>query len=452
MAFAETTVQGAQRQREEMVGLRERVNQSIGDAESKALRVLVLTQYFWPETFLVNDVVGNLRSLGCRVDVLTGQPNYPDGDTFEGYSPWRLGRQKHPEGYDIFRVPVVPRKRGGVRRILNYFSYIVSAATIGVFLLRGRKYDVVFVYAVSPILQALPAILVSRLKRAALVVWVQDLWPDTLRSTGVVEREGVLRLVGKVTRYIYRRSDLLLAQSDGFVEKIRNLAGDGVPIVVHHNPGPPAVERHSTERPLRLEEGFNILFAGNFGTAQSMETILEAAELVDDPNCRFVLVGSGSRSFWLEQEITRRGLGGRVRLAGRFPPSAMPAVLDQASALLVTLARSENLALTIPSKIPAYLAAGKPILASLDGEANEVINRSGAGLAVPAQDAPALAKAIERLLAMSEEQRASLGRAGRAYFGAHFAPEELAIALEGHLRDAAAARRLKDDPDSGKTK
>jgi glycosyltransferase involved in cell wall biosynthesis len=410
------------------------------DGPHAPLRILLLTQYFWPETFLINDVVDDLRALGCEVTVLTGQPNYPDGDIFTGYAAWRARRETHPHGYTVIRVPIVPRKKGGLRRVINYASFILSAGILGSFLLRGRRFDVVFVYAVSPILQVLPAILVSRLKRAALVVWVQDLWPDTLVSTGAITHERVLRGVAKITRFIYRRCDLLLAQSRGFVAKIRDLAGGAVPIAVHPNPGPSIEETPPADRPLRLEPGFNIVFAGNFGTAQSMETILDTAALIEDPQCRFILVGSGSQSAWLEKEIDRRRLARNVRLAGRFPSKTMPAILDEASALLVTLARSENLALTIPSKIPAYLAAGKPILGSLDGEANQVINQSGAGIAVPAEDAPALAEAIGKLLAMTREQRAELGRAGRAYYETHFSPEELAVALERHLRQAVTAK------------
>lgn len=418
------------------------VTGSEANASQRPLRVLVLTQYYWPETFLINEVVDDLRKLGCEVTVLTGQPNYPDGNIFSNFRAWGVGRERHLHGYDIYRVPVVPRRKGGFFRAFNYASFIISAGLIGPLLIRRREHDVVFVYAVSPILQALPAILVSRLKRAALVVWVQDLWPDTLRSAGGITNQRVLDAVAKVTRFIYRRCDLLLAQSNGFVPRIRDIAQSDVPIVVHPNPGPSPDAVIPVDRPLEMTSGFNIVFAGNFGTAQSMGTILDAAELVEDPECRFVLVGSGSRSAWLAEEIERRGLNDRVRLAGRFPSGDMPAILHQASALLVTLARSENLSLTIPSKVPAYFAAGKPILASLDGEANDVINRSGAGLAVPAEDGAALADAVSTLLAMTDEERAAFGQAGRDYYLAHFSPPELAVALENHLRKAVDAKRM----------
>lgn len=409
--------------------------------ESRRLRVLVVSQYFWPESFLVNDVVEDLQAIDCEITVLTGQPNYPEGRIFPGYSALGSGRASSPGQYDLFRVPVVPRGSGGLRRVANYLSFVVSAASLGLFLLRGKRFDVVFVYAVSPILQALPAIILARVKRAALVVWVQDLWPDTLKSTGYVTNERVLGWVGTMTRYIYRQCDLILAQSIGFVAKIRELADSPVAIEVHYNPGQrqPAGSDMVGDGP-QLPEGFNVVFAGNLGTAQSLETVLDAAEILGDTACQFVIVGSGSRSEWLVAEVARRDLA-NVHILGRFPTQTMPAIFNQASALLVTLARSENLALTIPSKIPAYLAAGRPVIACLDGEAAEMIKNSGAGLAVPAEDAEALAGAIRTLMASPEQARLDMGRAGKGYYREYFAPWRLAESLKRHLEHAVRRRK-----------
>jgi glycosyltransferase involved in cell wall biosynthesis len=400
----------------------------------------VVSQYFWPENFLINDVVKDLQEIGCEITVLTGQPNYPDGNIFRGYSALNAGKAASPGHYDLFRVPVLLRGKGALRRVLNYLSFVMSAASFGVPLLRRRQFDVVFVYAVSPILQALPAMLLARVKRAALVVWVQDLWPDTLESTGYVTDKRVLRWIGRVTCYIYRRCDLILAQSIGFVAKIRELAASPVTVEVHYNPGRHEATLSAADMDVpRLPKGFNIVFAGNLGTAQSLETILSAAELLVNTECQFVIVGSGSRSEWLVDEIERRGLA-NVHAIGHFPSQVMPGVFKQASALLVTLARAENLALTIPSKIPTYLAAGKPVIACLDGEAAEMIKNSGAGLAVPAEDPTALARAIGHLMDLPESAREEIGRAGLKYFQETFAPGRLAQSLKRHLEQAVCRR------------
>ena len=404
-----------------------------------ALRVLVVTQYFWPETFLINDVVKRLESNNCDVTVLTGQPNYPEGRIYNGYSALKFGKSASPGDYELIRVPVVPRGNGAVRRVANYLSFVVTASTFGAVLLRQKQFDVVFVYAVSPIFQALPAIFLARRKKAALVVWVQDLWPDTLKSTEHVTNPRILRTVGRLTRYIYRQCDLILAQSNGFVAKIRQLCASPVPVRVQYNPGQPVDPEIIADGP-RLPDGFCVVFAGNLGTAQSLETIVEAARLLVSTQCRFIIVGSGSRSEWLKGQIARLNLE-NIHLLGRFPNDIMPAIFNQASALMVTLARSDNLALTIPSKIPSYLAAGKPIVASLDGEAAEIIARSGAGIAVPAEDAVALADAIRRLMALPQSTREQMGRAGQDCYRQFFEPDRLAKKMKSYLEQAVRSYR-----------
>ncbi|MEC5325676.1 glycosyltransferase family 4 protein [Aurantimonas sp. A3-2-R12] len=414
------------------------------------LRVLVVSQHFWPETFRISEVVESLRACGCEVDVLSGQPNYPGGRIFEGYTAFGAGTQTHPDGYLIHRVPVVPRgKGGGMRRVANYVSFVASAAIIGPYLTRSRPYDVVFVYAISPILQGLAGWVFRKIKGAALVIWVQDLWPDSLEATGFVKNRKILSAVAALTRFIYRRADLLLAQSRGFVAEIRGLAGSDVPVVYHPNPGDLTLVQGggNTGSTLELQPGFNVVFAGNLGSVQALDTILDSAEQISDPNIRIVLVGTGSRSNWLRSEVTRRGLR-NVELAGRFPAEAMPGIFAQASALLVTLNRADNLSRTIPSKIPSYLAAARPVIACLDGEGADVIREAGAGLTVPAEDAKALASAIIALKQMPEDRRAAMAQAGRAYFDRYLAPDKLALALVQHFREALDGR--KGDAASGK--
>lgn len=404
------------------------------------MRVLVFSQHFWPESFAINAVVRQLREAGCEVLVLTGQPNYPEGQTFSGYRAWHVGREAGPD-CEILRVPLVPRGRGGALRLtLNYLSFILSAGVLGPWLLRGRRVDVVFVYGTSPILQALGAWVVARFKGAALVLWVQDLWPDSLSLAGYVKNAAALRAVGRVVSFIYRRADLLLAQSRGFVAPIRALAGP-TPIDVHPNPGrePQAV----VQRPagLRLLPGFNIVFAGNLGTVQALPTVLEAARLLGaHSGIRWVLVGSGARAAWLAEQVRAGGLEATVQLPGRFDPADMPALYAQADALLVSLDGGEALSRTVPSKLQDYFSAGRPVLASLDGEGAEWVRDAGAGLATPANDARALAAAAVQLRDMGAQARACMGEAGRRCFEQHFAPAALAQRLVAHFERVVTRR------------
>ncbi|MEO5698781.1 MAG: glycosyltransferase family 4 protein [Burkholderiaceae bacterium] len=412
------------------------------------MRILVLSQYFWPETFRITEVVASLREAGCDVTVLTGQPNYPEGRVPEGYSAASLTTQLR-DGLTIHRVPLVPRGGGTALRLtLNYLSFVASATVFGPWMLRGQRVDAILVYAPSPILQAIPGVWLAWLKRARLATWVQDLWPESLSATGFVRNPQILAAVATVVRWIYRRSDLLLVQSRAFVEPVTRMAGD-TPVVYHPNPGELAFStRDAAQAPrLRLEPGFNVVFAGNLGTVQALDTVLAAAHLLRDAtDVRFVLVGSGSRGEWLQQETRRLGLT-NVQMPGRFAPHEMPAILAQASALLVSLTRNPIMAQTVPSKIQAYLAAGRPIIASLDGEGARVVEDAGAGVTCPAEDAPALAEAVRMLRTLPREAQDRMALQGRSYYGRHFEPRmlagQLADRLDEMVREGSSGARTK---------
>jgi len=403
------------------------------------MKVLVLSQHFWPESFRINDVVADLVRVGCEVEVLTGQPNYPEGSIYAGYTALSAGREAYRSGIVVHRVPLVPRGGGrAVRLAANYLSFICAASLLGPWLLRGRRFDAVFVYGTSPILQALPGVLIKHLKGVPLVIWVQDLWPESLEVTGFVRSKRILGWVATVVRWLYRRADLLLVQSEAFVPSVAAMAGN-TPVLYHPNPGEAMLEASAGDLPpqVPLEAGaFNVVFAGNLGTVQALETVLDAADrLRDHGDIRIVLVGGGSRAEWVQQEIARRGLQ-NVQLPGKFPSASMPDLMRRASVLLVSLSRQPILAQTVPSKLQTYLASGTPIIAALDGEGARVVREAGAGLACPAEDAKALAAAILHLRSLPADERARMGAAGRRFFLQHFEPLALAERLASRMRSA----------------
>jgi glycosyltransferase involved in cell wall biosynthesis len=408
--------------------------------------VLIVSQYYWPESFRVNEVVDSLRKFGCEVAVLTGQPNYPEGRTYSGYRAWSTGCQQHSSGYAIYRVPLAPRGSGGAWRLaLNYLSFVLTASLQGRWLLRGQRFDVVLVYGMSPILQAIPGIFLKGPLGAALVTWVQDLWPESIEVAGFVRNRWLINRVGSVVKWIYRRCDLLLVQSQAFVPAVQSMAGT-VPVRYHPNPGelPSTTSPGKNEPNVILEAGFNVVFAGNLGTVQSLDTLLDAAERLGAyPDIHIVIVGSGSRRKWLVQEAATRKLS-NVRFIDRLPPHAMPAVLAQASVLLVSLMRNPIMSKTIPSKIQAYLAAGRPIVGCLDGEGARVIEEAGAGMTCAAEDAAALAQAILRMRRMSNTELQQMSDAGRWYYQQQFDPDTLAQKLIAHFR--ALSRSVDETP------
>lgn len=402
------------------------------------MKVLVVSQYFWPEGFRINDVVRSLVEKGVEVDVLTGKPNYPEGAIFKGY---RAGgcQVESWAGAAVYRVPMFPRgSRSAWRLALNYLSFVVSGLIFGPWLLRNRQYDVVFVYGLSPILLAIPAIFLAWIKRRKLIVWVQDLWPESLSATGYVRNARVLRAVEWVVRWIYRHTDLLLVQSRAFEAPVAALA-QGKPVAYYPNSvdatfaEPPSPDVALPDVPA-LDEGFAVVFAGNVGAGQAVEVIVEAADLLKEfAQIRFVVFGQGSRWDWMREQVQVRGLT-NLHLPGRFPVNTMPGLMQKAGALLVTLADEPIFAMTVPNKVQAYMAAGRPILACLNGEGARLVAEAQAGLSVPAQDAKALAAAVLQLYQMPDEDRATLGANGRRYFKAHFDHDKLVDELMVHLR------------------
>jgi glycosyltransferase involved in cell wall biosynthesis len=401
------------------------------------MRILLVSQYFWPETFLINDLMCMMQARGVEVTVLTGKPNYPDGRVFKGYRTLGVQRETY-DGISIIRVPVISRGKSRIRLAMNYLSFILSGGLYGPPALRGTEYDLIFVYAPSPILQALPAILLARMRQVPLILWVQDLWPESLSATGHVKSRWLISLVATMVRFIYRKSDRILVQSRAFVGPVTSLTDQPSKILYYPNlfQTSAAIEPSQRARDLArdLQQCFSVVFAGNLGAAQSLETIVEAACLLKgDTNIRIYLVGSGSQDAWLAQEVDARGIENLV-LSGRFCAADMPLLFSAASALLVTLRPDSIFQHTVPSKVQAYLAAGRPVLASLNGEGARIVREAGAGLTSPAGDAAKLANAISNMSEMPKSERDSMGRRGRTYFDQHFSPEQLADDLLEHCR------------------
>ncbi|MGK4340748.1 glycosyltransferase family 4 protein [Ectopseudomonas oleovorans] len=389
------------------------------------MKILFLSQYFWPETFIVNDLVRKLSEQGHEVTVATAKPNYPGGEIFDGYKAWGVQRERFAESVDVIRVPLWPRGRGGSRNlILNYLSFVATGLFLLPWLLRGRKFDSIVVFAMSPITQVIPAIPLKWIKRAHLAAWVQDLWPESLAATGFVRNPQALRMVGWMVRGIYACCDTLLLQSRAFFDPVARYACRSKLVYYPNSIALPSEKTVAPEVPTQLleelRENFCVVFAGNIGIAQSIETVVEAAELLrQHPALKFVLVGSGSRLEWVKERKASLGLDNLI-LAGRFPMEAMPQIFEHSSALLVSLRDEEIFSYTIPSKVQAYLAAGKAIIASLRGEGARVIEEAGAGKTCEPESANALVESILALMSLSPAERQQMGNAGQSYFNEHF--------------------------------
>lgn len=403
--------------------------------KSSSMRILLVSQYFWPENFRINDLVRELVQRGHEVTVLTGLPNYPDGKFFSEFvrDPDRFACY---EGAQVIRVPMLPRGQGGLRLLLNYLTFALSASLVGLWRLRGRKFDIIFTYQLSPVTVGLPAALMRFIKRAPMVFWVQDLWPETLHAVGAVKSSFGMWAVSRLVAFIYKRCDLILAQSRSFIPQIRKYAPSASSVLFFPNWSDPAVDVVSVSPAREVPDrpgSFNVLFAGNIGEAQDFPAILAAAERLklQQTRVRWLIVGDGRMACWVAEEVKRRRLDEQVLLLGRFPSERMPSFFKHADALLVSLKDEPIFSMTIPSKLQTYLGSGVPVLAMLNGEGADVVSESGSGITCQAGDHEALTSAVLKLFGMTIQERRAMGLKGLLVSESEFDRHKLITRLEG---------------------
>jgi glycosyltransferase involved in cell wall biosynthesis len=403
------------------------------------MKILVVTQYFWPENFRINDLVLGIKERGHEVKILTSVPNYPGGRFFTGYNFFGPLFETY-EDIPVFRVPLIPRGNGSrIRLVLNYISFVFFSCLLGPFRRLG-PIDLIFIYEPSPITVCLPALLLKKLKSAPVMFWMQDLWPESLSATGAISSENILKMVDILVRFIYRGCDRILVQSRAFIEPVKRQGGYPNSILYFPNSAeelyqPLKLESSACERTM-MPDGFCVTFAGNIGAAQDFGTILNAAErLKDHKEINWVIIGDGRMFPWVQRQVIERDLSKTVHLLGRYPGEAMPRFFALSDVLLVTLKKEPIFALTIPSKVQSYLACAKPIIAALDGEGAKVVEDACAGVTCPAENPKALSEAVLKLYNTFEADRKGMGKKGRSYFEKHFEREILLDRLDGWMKE-----------------
>ncbi|WP_225116068.1 glycosyltransferase family 4 protein [Bradyrhizobium sp. BRP22] len=391
------------------------------------MRILLVTQYFWPESFIVNELVQRLVARGHSVTVVTGKPNYPTGQIHPPYTRHGIQCERY-EGASVIRVPCRPRHKASALDLsLNYMSFVFSGLLRFPWLLRGRDVDVILVFT-TPITAAIPAILLRRLKRCHLALWVQDLWPDVVKSTGFAGSRLVSRGLRLVSDFVYGAGDTVFVQSEKFVRPIsETISSDR--IFVLPNFAASYVSEEIVPLPIHIQRlfcgRFSVVFAGNLGRAQALTTIVEAARVLQSrPEILIIVAGTGSDAESLRRAAADAGIN-NLAMVGMLDNRMMPELFRLADCLLVTLGRDAALNATIPSKVQAYLKAGRPIVGAISGAAADLIEKSGAGLTVEAEDAAGLARSILELTDMPFKKRLQMGEAGQAYYKEHFEAEHV---------------------------
>lgn len=391
------------------------------------MKILVVTQYFWPENFKINDLSIGLKERGHEVVILTGKPNYPEGSFYPGYS-FSGRRIEFWNGIKICRTPLFSRGSGrAVPLFLNYFSFAFFAS-LKVFFLK-EKFDCILVYQPSPITVGIPAIVAKFRFKAPIYFWVQDLWPESLSAAGGITNKLVLWGMNQLTKTIYKYSFKILVQSKGFTSYITKQGVSSGKIVYFPNYAESfyKIEEKEGEYLNMLPVGFKIMFAGNIGEAQSFNTLVEAAKILDKEKLpvKWVILGDGRMKAQVSEKIREYKLETCFFLLGSYPSEKMPFFFSCADALIVSLKKNAIFALTIPAKIQSYLACGKPIIGSLDGEGARIINEAKVGFASQSEDSVALAHAIREMFQLPDSERKTFGENARVYFEQEFEREKL---------------------------
>jgi len=421
-------------------------------AARERLNILIVTQYFWPENMRINDLVDGMTQKGHSVTVLTGIPNYPEGQVFPDFrdNPLRFSNYK---GTPVVRVPMLPRGKCSLKLGLNYLSFLIGASLVGSYKIRKKEFDVIFVYAVSPILAAIPAVIIRGLKKTPVFVWILDLWPETLGAVGVLKSKRALDMVGKCVSWIYNHVDYLLISSRAFADSVHRYCTKAIePGRVIYFPSwaedvfseSDGCLNATSDLLVKDESIFTVVFAGNVGESQDFPTILSAVKRLKDSGLkiRLVIAGDGRASTWLAENVRAHDLRNVVLLLGRHPLEKMPALFAIADALLVSLKTNEVFAKTIPGKVQAYLASGCPIIAMLDGEGARIIEQAQAGLVCAAGDAEGLATVVQEMASMPRDERERMGVAGKQFYGKNFSKQHLFEHLEKLFRNAKLRKKI----------
>lgn len=409
------------------------------------MKVLLISQYFFPEQFKCNDVAFELSRRGYDVTVLTGIPNYPQGKYFRGYGLFRK-RVEMIDGVRIIRSFQFPRGSGsGTRLVLNYFSWAFSASFRAVFLCLHNSYDVVLVHETSPVTVGIPAVFLRKLFKIPFHFWVLDLWPESLTAAGGIRNDLVLSFFRRLTCWIYDHSARILMSSRSFRDSICEKGPYDDKLVYFPNWSDSSLSQSVPYVLPSLPTGFIVMFAGNIGEAQDLEHLLLAAEsLRDSRDIHFVFVGDGRKRAWLEEYVKIHQLSETVHWVGRHPLSSMPSFFRSADVLLVSLKDEPVFNLTAPAKLQAYMQSGKPILGMLNGEGHSLIVDSGCGFAVSAGDSAGLSSQIKHLSLTDACELRSMGERGRHYCSLHFnlskCMDHLCSLLEETKTDTAYAR------------
>lgn len=367
--------------------------------------ILVVSQYFYPETFRINDMCLEWVKRGYKVTVVTGIPNYPMGKTFKGYG---ITKKRHEvwNGIEIYRIPLIPRGSGSLGMIANYLSFMVSGMLAGK--MKNIKADLVFSFEVSPMTQVMTGISFAKKLHVPHYLYVQDLWPENVITVTGIRNPIIIKPIDKMVDYIYKNSDQIFATSPSFVETICNRKVAVNREKVHYWPQYAEEFYKPIDKSIAKEaavaygipndDSFKIIFTGNVGTAQGLQILPKTAEILKNENVKFIIVGDGRYLEKLVSDIKSRQLEKMFIFVARQPAEKIPVLLSACDVAFISFADDELWKMTIPAKLQSYMACGMPIIAVADGETKRIIEEAKCGWVCKMGDSRGLKKTIHEMM------------------------------------------------------
>nr|WP_309098428.1 glycosyltransferase family 4 protein [Fredinandcohnia onubensis] len=400
--------------------------------------ILVISQYFYPEQFRINDICTEWVERGYKVTVITGIPNYPQGKYYNGYGLFKKRKEMY-NGIEIIRIPLIPRGNNSIMLALNYLSFVVSGFLWKMF--TKIKADYVFIFEVSPMTQALPGVWYAKKRQIPCYLYVQDLWPENVEIITGLTNKYIIGAIGKMVDYIYARCTRIFTTSNSFADSIekRNVPRE----VIEYWPQyaedfyRPLEKKRIVEIP--NDDAFNIIFAGNIGNAQGLDILPKVAVLIKEnrlnKKIRFNIVGDGRYKETLVNLVHSNNVADMFNFIPKQPANRIPEFMAASDTAFLCLTDSPLFAMTIPAKLQSYMACGIPIIASAEGETNQIIRESKAGLSSPAGDVQKLTEIIIELSFKTSKELKQLGFNARNYYEKNFNKRDLLNRMDRNFKN-----------------
>lgn len=397
--------------------------------------ILVVSQYFYPEQFRINDICQEWVKRGFKVTVITGIPNYPEGKYYEGYGILKK-RKETWNGIDIIRIPLIPRGKSKIGLVCNYLSFPVSGFIWN--LLSNIKADYVFNFETSPMTQTLIAVWYAQKHKVPCYLYVQDLWPEAVETVTGIHNPFIIKPLDTMVRYIYKHCDKIFCTSPSFVRDICKRGVDKKKVYYwpqyaeeFYKPA----EKHSVPE-IEDDDSFKIIFTGNIGYAQGLDSIPKAAKILKSKgaNVKFYIVGDGRYKQELIKEISYAGVDDMVILIGRHPAKRIPEFLACCDVAYVSFMNDSLFSKTIPAKVQSYMACGMPVLAASEGETNRIVQKADCGLCSHIGDEVSLAENVEKMMSMEIAELERMGKNAREFCNRYFSKKVLMDQMDEWLK------------------